>query len=57
MTIIKLPEVWVVESLLCGLCSIYDNPYSAREHVIEMNEECPNDHYWFYPKTVHNREL
>jgi hypothetical protein len=52
MKIIKLPEVWIVESFECGFCDVYNNPEAAQEHVYEMNQECPNDHYWFYPKTL-----
>ena len=48
----KLPEVWIVESFECGLCDVYDNPVAAQEHVQEMNLECPNDHYWFYPRLL-----
>jgi hypothetical protein len=40
------PEVFVVESFECGLQGIYDNFKAAKEHVDEMNKECPNDHYW-----------
>ena len=40
------PEVFVVKSLECGFCTVYDNFAAAKEHKEEMNVECPNDHYW-----------
>ena len=40
------PEVFVVQSIECGLCAIYDNIQSAIDHRDEMNDECPNDHYF-----------
>lgn len=40
------PEVFVVQSIECGLCSIYDNIQAACDHRDEMNLEYPNDHYW-----------
>ena len=40
------PEVFVVQSLECGLCAIYDNIQSAIDHRDEMNDECPNDHHF-----------
>jgi hypothetical protein len=52
ITLTKLPEVWIVESLECGICDVYDNPKAAQEHVKEMNLECPNDYYWFYPRPL-----
>lgn len=40
------PEVFVVQSFECGFCTVYDNFAAAKEHRDEMNDECPNDHYW-----------
>ncbi len=55
ITLTKYPEVWIVESFETGLCDVYDNPEAAKEHVEEMNKECPNDHYWFYPRPLKSK--
>jgi len=39
-------EVFVVQSFESGLCDIYDNFTAAKEHIDEMNRECPDDHHW-----------
>lgn len=55
LTLTKNLEIWIVESLETGLCDVYDNPKAAQEHVEEMNKECPNDHYWFYPRPLRSK--
>ena len=40
------PEIFVVESMLCGRQGVYDNIEAAKAHVTEMLIEDPDDHFW-----------
>lgn len=49
------PEVFVVQSFDCGFCVVYDNFAAAKEHIEEMNAECPNDHYWIESQRLRSK--
>jgi hypothetical protein len=55
LTLTKNPEVWIVESFQTGLYDVYDNLQAAQDCVNEMNKECPDDHYWFYPRPLKSK--